>query len=468
MESSLADRPPMEVIPGVLHLTYTTNSGGAFGLGQSASWLFAGATIVVVGIIVVVSTRLTGLGAVALGLVLGGALGNLTDRAIRGPGLSGRVIDFIDVRVWPVFNIADSAVLIGAVLLAVASFRPSRRQADDGGRAPSRAGPARHRRRRAPRDPASGGPARDRRRQRPRRGRPQAKAHRLAGGERLTVDLARARVLEPEGPGVPVPWRDEHLAVVAKPAGMATHPTEGRRSGTLVNRLIAMGLPLAPGDDPLRPGIVHRLDAGTSGLLVVALDEEARDRLSEMFRRHDVERCYLAVVRGDPDHERFVVDAPLGRRGGEIRLDAVTGRRAETGFRGAGAVRARGVARGDARTGRILQIRVHLSSVGHPILGCPVRWWRRRRQEAGPVASVPALVADRFRASGHGGADRRRGSAARRPRGGASAGQGGGLTRRGSPAAAGRLLQVERVLRADLLARGHEASSTSGGSCGTR
>ena len=123
-EASLADRPPIEVISGVLHLTYTTNSGGAFGLGQSAPWLFAAATIVVVGIIVVVSTRLTWvLTAVALGLVLGGALGNLTDRAIRGPGLTGRVIDFVDVRVWPVFNVADSAVLIGAVLLALSSFR---------------------------------------------------------------------------------------------------------------------------------------------------------------------------------------------------------------------------------------------------------------------------------------------------------------------------------------------------------
>jgi signal peptidase II len=123
-EASLADRPPIEVISGVLHLTFTTNSGGAFGLGQSAPWLFAGATIVVVGIIVAVSTRLTsGLTAVALGLVLGGALGNLTDRALRGEGFSGRVIDFIDVRVWPVFNVADSAVLIGAVLLAVSSFR---------------------------------------------------------------------------------------------------------------------------------------------------------------------------------------------------------------------------------------------------------------------------------------------------------------------------------------------------------
>ncbi len=123
-EAALADRPPVEVIPGVLHLTYTTNSGGAFGLGQSASWLFAGATILVAAVVVVVSTRLTWrLTAVALGFVLGGALGNLTDRALDGPGLTGRVIDFIDVRIWPVFNVADSAVVVGAVLLTLSSFR---------------------------------------------------------------------------------------------------------------------------------------------------------------------------------------------------------------------------------------------------------------------------------------------------------------------------------------------------------
>lgn len=123
-EAGLADRPPVEVIPGVLHLTYTTNSGGAFGLGQSASWLFAGATILVAGVVVVVSTRLTWrLTAVALGFVLGGALGNLTDRALDGPGLTGRVIDFIDLRIWPVFNVADSAVVVGAVLLTLSSFR---------------------------------------------------------------------------------------------------------------------------------------------------------------------------------------------------------------------------------------------------------------------------------------------------------------------------------------------------------
>ena len=128
-EGSLSGRPPIEVLAGVLHLTYTTNSGGAFGFGQSAPWLFAGATILVVGIILVVSTRLERrLVALALGLVLGGALGNLTDRAINGSGLSGRVTDFIDLRIWPVFNVADTAIVVGAVLLALSSFHREERQ----------------------------------------------------------------------------------------------------------------------------------------------------------------------------------------------------------------------------------------------------------------------------------------------------------------------------------------------------
>lgn len=123
-ERALADGPPIEVIPRVLRFTYTTNSGGAFGLGKSAPWLFATATIVVVGVIVAISFRLTRPSvAIALGLVLGGALGNLTDRATGGAGLTGRVVDFIDFRVWPVFNLADSAIVLGAVLLAISSTK---------------------------------------------------------------------------------------------------------------------------------------------------------------------------------------------------------------------------------------------------------------------------------------------------------------------------------------------------------
>ena len=121
--ATLEGRPPIHVIPGVLSLNYTTNSGGAFGLGRSAPWIFAGATIVVSTVIVVASRRpMTRLTAVALGLILGGAFGNLADRALNGPGLRGEVTDFIDLQVWPVFNVADSAIVIGAVILAFASL----------------------------------------------------------------------------------------------------------------------------------------------------------------------------------------------------------------------------------------------------------------------------------------------------------------------------------------------------------
>jgi signal peptidase II len=123
-EAALAGRPPIEVVPGVLSLNYTTNSGGAFGLGRSAPWLFAGATVLVSVVIVVVSFRMDRRPlAVALGLILGGALGNLTDRVLNGPGLSGSVTDFIDLQVWPVFNLADGAIVTGAVLLAISSGR---------------------------------------------------------------------------------------------------------------------------------------------------------------------------------------------------------------------------------------------------------------------------------------------------------------------------------------------------------
>lgn len=118
---------PIDLIRGVLTLRYTTNSGGAFSLGQSAPWLFATFTIGVSILIVATAFRHRGtLAAVALGLVLGGALGNLTDRAVRAPGLKGRVIDFIDFHVWPIFNVADAAIVVGAILLAWSSVRSER------------------------------------------------------------------------------------------------------------------------------------------------------------------------------------------------------------------------------------------------------------------------------------------------------------------------------------------------------
>jgi signal peptidase II len=123
-ERDLAGRPPIELIPHVLRLNYTTNSGGAFGLFGGQPWLFFVATLAVCLVIVVASRRLGSVAtAVGLGMILGGALGNLTDRVIRGPGVSGRVVDFIDFRVWPVFNLADSAIVIGAAIVVLAGAR---------------------------------------------------------------------------------------------------------------------------------------------------------------------------------------------------------------------------------------------------------------------------------------------------------------------------------------------------------
>ncbi len=129
--SALNDGESIPVIDGALHWTLQRNPGAAFGLFQRAPVVFTVLAIIIAVVIVVTAPRVRDtLNAVALGLVLGGALGNLGDRLFRPPGpFRGRVIDFIDFRVWPTFNLADVAVVIGAALLAIASFRADRRDA---------------------------------------------------------------------------------------------------------------------------------------------------------------------------------------------------------------------------------------------------------------------------------------------------------------------------------------------------
>lgn len=126
--SQLKGSASAQLIPGILHLTYTTNTGGAFGLSGSTPWFFALASLTVCGFILTNMRKVEGIWrAVALGMVLGGAIGNLINRLSGGVDFSGEVIDFIDVRIWPVFNLADSAIVVGAVILAL-SFARSRHE----------------------------------------------------------------------------------------------------------------------------------------------------------------------------------------------------------------------------------------------------------------------------------------------------------------------------------------------------
>jgi 23S rRNA pseudouridine1911/1915/1917 synthase len=200
-------------------------------------------------------------------------------------------------------------------------------------------------------------------------GRVVPKSFRLHGGERIEAEVRDTAPLGPEGPPVAIRFEDDDLLVVAKPAGLMTHPTERRRTGTLVNRLLGMNVPLAPAGGPLRPGIVHRLDAGTSGLLVVAKSDPAYGAMRQAFRRHAVDRRYLALVRGRPEHDRFSVEAPLGRRAARIVVDRSEGRPATTAFSVLEPLPRTTFLEAVPATGRTHQIRVHLRAAGHPIVG---------------------------------------------------------------------------------------------------
>jgi 23S rRNA pseudouridine1911/1915/1917 synthase len=195
-------------------------------------------------------------------------------------------------------------------------------------------------------------------------------SYRVRGGERVEARLPDGELALEEIP-VPLVFEDEFLVVVDKPAGLVVHPGAGNPSGTLVNALLGRGI--AGGEDPARPGIVHRLDRDTSGLMVVAKGEPAYSRLVEMMAGRTVRRGYRAVVVGEGLPETGTVDSPVGRDPDNPTLmTAGVGRPAVTHFEVVRQAAGHTMLMVRLETGRTHQIRVHLSAIGHPVYADPL------------------------------------------------------------------------------------------------
>ena len=227
-------------------------------------------------------------------------------------------------------------------------------------------------------------------------GKPAAKSARLSGGETVTVDVPQLRetALPPQDLPLDVVYEDDDVIVVNKPTGLVVHPAPGHPDGTLVNALLHhCGDSLSGIGGEKRPGIVHRIDRDTSGLIIAAKNDAAHLALSAQLKDHSLSRTYECLVTGNMKQDSGTVDAPIGRSSADRKKMAVvpTGRRAVTHWEVV--ARYPGVTHLRCRleTGRTHQIRVHMAYIGHPILGDTVY---------GAKKPVPGLTGQCLHATG--------------------------------------------------------------------
>ena len=208
--------------------------------------------------------------------------------------------------------------------------------------------------------------------------RPAKGSHRLRGGERIQIEIQPRPPLRAEAESIPLDilYEDDDVIAINKPAGMTVHAGAGNPSGTLVNALLGRGQALSQGGDALRPGIVHRLDKGTSGIILVAKNDAAHAKLAESFRQREVKKTYIALLEGIFEQENGRIELaimrdPKRRTRMTARRSIVLGnaRESRTDWRTLSRIDSTTLVEVQLHTGRTHQIRVHFSALSHPVVG---------------------------------------------------------------------------------------------------
>jgi 23S rRNA pseudouridine1911/1915/1917 synthase len=232
-------------------------------------------------------------------------------------------------------------------------------------------------------------------------GRSPRRAHRLTAGEIIEIEVLPRPPLAAQPEEIPIEllYEDADFVVVNKPAGMVVHVGAGARSGTLVNALLHRLKTLSTEGGTLRPGIVHRLDRGTSGALVVARNDAAHRALAAQFRARTVQKTYIALLHGRLPRDSGVINLPIARdpkRRTRMTARLRSGREASTGWRVLLRLEKFTLVAADLHTGRTHQIRAHLAHLGAPLIGDPLYGKQRAFKAEGPYAEEAAAAVAAF------------------------------------------------------------------------